>query len=175
MSSTVHYWTKYIDKRDFVDLSKANLKNAVDAKILDSKLSGLKWLTPIYPNNPKEEISQLLEVIDIIKNDRRNKSIITDYQFISVILSLYDFSPSHVWFINHVVHQKKESKYFKKYKQLFIKQIKENKIKIAYVIKPLWQSDKVFEVALSKNCMKKMRITEILDGYLLQPCEELKN
>ena len=129
----------------------------------------------MQPNNPKKEISQLLEAIDIIKNDGRNKSIITDYKFISVILSLYDFEPSQLWFINHVVHQNKESKYFKKYKQLFINQLKKNKIKIAYLIKPLWQSNEVFEEGLSKNCMKKIRITEILDGYLLQPCEELKN
>ena len=37
------------------------------------------------------------------------------------------------------------------------------------------EASEVFEEGLSKNCMKKIRITEILDGYLLQPCEELKN
>ena len=173
--STAYYGYKYIHKRDFMDLRKANMENAIDAKILHNKLRGLKWISCLKPDNPKKEISQLLEAIDIIKNDGRNKSIITDYQFISVILSSYDFSPSQSWFINHVVHQKKESKYFKKYKRLFINQLKENKIEIAYVIKPLWQSNEVFEEGLSKNCMKKMRITEILDGYLLQPCEELKN
>ena len=86
-------------------------------------MRGLKWISCLKPDNPKKEISQLLEAIDIIKNDGRNKSIITDYQFISVILSLYDFSPSHVWFINHVVHQKKESKHFKKYKLFLITNI----------------------------------------------------
>ena len=58
---------------------------------------------------------------------------------------------------------------------MFINQLQKNKIEIAYLIKPLWQSNEVFEEGLSKNCMKKIRITEILDGYLLQPCEELKN
>ena len=158
-----------------MDLRKANMEEALDAQVLDSKLRGLKWISCLKPDNPKKEISQLLEVIDIIKNDERNKSIITDYQFISVILSSYDFSPSQVWFINHVVHQDKKSKYFKKYKQLLINQLKKNKIKIAYVIKPLWQSDEIFEAGLSKNCIKKIEISEILDGYLLLPCEELKN
>ncbi len=158
-----------------MDLRKANMENAVDAHILDNKLSGLKWISCLQPDNPKKEISQLLKVIDIIKNDGRNKSIITDYQFISVILSSYDFSPSHVWFINHVVHQKKESKYFKKYKKLFINQLKENKIKVTYLIKPLWQNNEVFEKALNTNCFKKVKVTEILDSYILQDCEELKN
>ena len=174
-SSTAYYGYKYIHKRDFMDLRKAKMENAIDAHILDNKLRGLKWISCLKPDDPKKEISQLLEAIEIINNDKRNKSIITDYQFISVILSTYDFSPSHVWFINHVVHQNKESEYFKKYKQLFINQLRENKIKIAYLIKPLWQSNEVFEAGLSKNCMKKIRITEILDSYLLLPCDELKN
>ena len=158
-----------------MDLRKARMENAVDAKILDNKLRGLKWISCLRPNDPKKEISQLLEVIDIIKNDKRNKSIITDYQFISVILSSYDFSPSQVWFINHVVHQDKKSKYFKKYKQLFVNQLKENKIEIAYLIKPLWQTNEVFEKGLNINCFKKIKITEILDSYILQECEDLKN
>ena len=174
-SSTAHYGYKYIHKRDFMDLRNVDMRKAVDAQILDDKLRGLKWISCLKPNNPKKEISLLLEVIDIIKNDKRNKSIITDYQFISVILSLYDFSPSHVWFINHVVHQDKESKYFKKYKQLFVNQLKENKIEIAYLIKPLWQTNEVFETGLNINCFKKIKVTEILDSYILQQCDELKN
>jgi hypothetical protein len=174
-SSTSYYGYKYIHKRDFMDLRNVDMREAVDAQILDDKLRGLKWISCLKPNNPKKEISLLLEVIDIIKNDGRNKSIITDYQFISVILSLYDFSPSHVWFINHVVHQDKESKYFKKYKQLFVNQLKENKIEIAYLIKPLWQTNEVFEKGLNINCFKKIKITEILDSYILQECEDLKN
>ena len=76
--------------------------------MLDEKLSGLKWITPLYPNNPREEISKLQEAILIIKDDNKNKSIVTDYQFISVILSVYDNSPSQVWFINHILNQEKE-------------------------------------------------------------------
>jgi len=174
-SSTAHYWNKYINKRDFMDLRNANLKEAVDAQILDDKLRGLKWISCLKPDNPKKEISLLLEVIDIIKNDKRNKSIITDYQFISVILSLYDFSPSHVWFINHVVHQEKNSKYFKKYKLLFVNQLKKNKIEIVYLIKPLWQSNEVFEKGLNVNCFKKIKVNEILDTYILKECEDLKD
>ena len=159
-----------------MDLRNANMKNAVDARVLDSKLRGLKWISCLYPNEPKKEISQLLEVISIIKNDQRNKSIITDYQYISVILSSYDFSPSHVWFINHVAKQDKKSKYFKMYKRLFINQLNQNKIEVAYVIKPLWGNinDDVFEKSLSQSCFKKIKVTEILDSYILQECEELK-
>ena len=69
----------------------------------------------------------------------------TDYQFISVILSKYDYSPTQVWFINHVVNQKKDSEYFKSYKKLLVNQINKNKIKIVYLIKPLWGGNDIFE------------------------------
>ena len=76
-------------------------------------------------NNPKNEILSLKEFpINLIANDQRIKGIITEYQFISVILDKYDYSPSQVWFINHVVNQNKNSKFYKSYKKLLINQIK---------------------------------------------------
>ena len=142
---------------------------------MDKKLSGLKWITPLYPNEPKEEIARLKDAIGIIKKDLRNKVIITDYQFISVILSKYDNSPSQVWFINHIHNEKKESKYYKIYKSFFVNKLRENEIEIVYMIKPLWTGNDFFEKGLDKKCLKKTKITEILDSYLLKQCVELKN
>jgi len=56
---------------------------------------------------------RLFVQFNIIKNDNRKKSLISDYQFISVILSKYDYSPTQVWFINHVVNLNENSKFFK--------------------------------------------------------------
>ena len=173
--SSMHYTNKYILTRDFADLSEVNLKNTIDAKILDEKLSGLKWITPLYPSEPKKEITRLNKAINIIKNDPRNKTIITDYQFISVILSTYDNSPSQVWFINHILNEDKESKYFKIYKDFFINKLRENKVKIVYIVKPMWAGDKFIERGFDKDCLKKTKITEILDSYLLEQCIELNN
>ena len=117
LGSTIHYANKYINKRDFMDLRNASMSQTINSQILSNKLTGLKWISCLQPKNPKKEVEQLLEVMKIIKNDNANKSIITDYQFISVALSIYDFSQSHVWFINHVANQKNESKYFSVQKQ----------------------------------------------------------
>ena len=64
-----------------MDLRNANIKNSINAQTLDVKLKGLKWITPLYPENPKKEILLLKEAINIIDNDKRKKIIITDYQF----------------------------------------------------------------------------------------------
>ena len=53
------------------------------------------------------------------------------------------------------------------------KNLKKNKIIKAYVIKPMWGGNEVFEKGLSADCYEKKKITEILDVYLLKECNEL--
>ena len=173
--STAHYANKYIHKRDFMDLRKANFEKTIDAEIIDGKLKGLKWISCYYLDNPKKEIDNLVEAINIIKNDKRKKSILTEYQFISVILSSYDYSPTQVWFMNHVVNEDKDSDFFKSYKKILIRQIVDNNIKVAYLIKPFWADDKIFEKGLNKNCYVKEEITEILTSYTLNDCLDFRS
>ena len=68
----------------------------------------------------------------------------------------------------------KNSKYFDVYKQFFIDKLKENEVEIVYTIKPLWGEYDVLEAILNKNCIKKVKITEILESQLLLSCQELK-
>ena len=170
--STAHYGIKYINKRDFMDLRKINMEKSIDARSLDHKLSGLKWITTLYPDDPEKEINNLKEAINIIKNDSKNKAIVTDYQFISVVLSIYDFSPSQVWF-NYHVNPEKGSKYYNIYKEFFYNKLKENDVQVVYVVKPLWGGNDVFEKVLPKACKKKKDLTEILESYTLLKCREL--
>jgi len=174
ISSTIHYGYKYIHKRNFMDLNKANFEKAIDAKILDKKLSGLKWITALYPHDPKKEILQLQESINIINNDNRKKIIATDYQFISVILSSYDYSPNKYWGEYHA-YPDKGHKYFEIYRNFFITKLKENKIEIVYIIKPLWGGDNLLKSVLNENCVEKKIITDILESQLLLKCEDLEN
>ena len=52
---------------------------------MDTKLKGLRWITPRYPNNPLKEINLLKETIKIINKDNRSKLVMTDYQFLSFL------------------------------------------------------------------------------------------
>ncbi len=174
LGSLLHYGNKYILSRDFADLRNVNLNKAVNAKKLDYKLNGLKWITPLYPNNPNKELKLLNETINIIKKDQKRKVIITDYQFISVVLGILDNSPNQVWFINHMLNQDRNSKFFKIYKKFLINKLKKDKIEIVYIVKPLWGGD-IFTKGLEPNCLKKIKVTNILDSYLIQLCDDLKN
>ena len=174
ISSTIYYQYNYIDNRRFMDLNKVNIKNAVDAEILDKKLSKLKWITVLYPDNPVKEISKLQEAINIIENDNRKKTIVTDYQVVSVLMSSYDYSPNKYWYKFHV-YPTKEHKYFKIYKKFFISKLKENRIEVVYTIKPLWGDDEVLKPILHEDCIKKKAITDILISHLLLSCSDLNN
>ena len=74
-----------------------DLNKAVNASKIHSSLKGLKWITIYFPMNPDLEISKLNEIIEIIKKDNRKKMIVTDYQFITVILNIQDFAASRFW------------------------------------------------------------------------------
>ena len=172
-SSTIYYGYKYINKRNFADLQNANFSKAIDAKYLNKKLSGLKWITPQY-DEPKVELSNLKNSIEIIKNDNSNIAIVTDYQFISVVLSTYDNSPNKVWYSFHV-YPSKTDEYFNYYQDFFIKKIIERKIQSFYTVKPLYGDKDVLIDILDKSCYEKVKINEILEKHLIKKCKQLEN
>ena len=98
-----------------MDLQNSNISKSVNAGVISNKLSGLKWITPQYPNDPEQEISKLQEAIKIIQSDKSNIMLVTDYQFISVVNSFYDFSPNKVWYYFHV-YPTKDNKYLEVYR-----------------------------------------------------------
>ena len=174
ISSSIYYWNKYIHKRDFMDLSKVNMNETIDGKIFDKKLNGLKWITPLYPKNPKKEILKLKETITIIKNDSRKKALVTDYQFISIIISSYDYSPNKYWYKHHA-YPAANQKYFQIYRNFFVNKLIKDKIEVVYIIKPLWGDDNVLENIIDNSCIKKTSPTDILDVYFLECYKIPKN
>ena len=180
ISSTLYYQYNYIDGRIFLSLDRTKIKNAIDAKILDKKFSKLKWVTA-YSDKPEKEISDLKEAIKIIKNDSRKKIIVTDYQFVSVLLSTYDYSPNFAWHAGTTypsVFNSEDTQFqknFETYRNFFIDKLNENKIEVVYTIKPFFglEADDVFKFVLDKNCVKKTVLTSILNRYLIHKCNDL--
>ena len=164
-----YYFNKYIVSRDFMDLTKKDIKLKIDANLLDKKLHPLKWITFNNKTNPKKEIKDLQEVIEIIKSEKQNKSIITDYQFISVSLGINDNSPSKYWYYYHV-YPTKDHRLFDYYKEFFLKRLKEKNIKKIFVVKPLAGDDRVVETIFQDACFSKEKKTEILDIYDINKC-----
>ena len=67
--SVTKYHIRFNEERKFNELEKVDISKAVDARILDDKLKGLKWITYLNPNNPKAELENLRVVVDILRNE----------------------------------------------------------------------------------------------------------
>jgi hypothetical protein len=152
-------------------LNSANFELASDAKKIDKKFAGLKWITPEFKENPKEEIILINEIKNFLIKDNRNKMVMTNYSFFSVILEKKIFSTTRWHIFDGTDYPQKGNKYFVSYKNLFINSLKNNNIKVIYTIQPVNQSNIYDYVA--KDCFDEEKLTKILNKYELKKCEEI--
>ena len=170
------YHFRFNEERKFNELEGIDISRAVDAKVLDKRLSGLKWITFYNPNNPQEELDNLKEAMNLFKNNLSQKMLITDYQIIAPILDIYDNSPNQ-WHHPSVSFPLKNSKYFEVYKDYFIKKIKKEEIKFIFETREDTREDNalIISLILNKNCFAKERVGKLLIKVKLNlDCEELK-
>ena len=173
LGSTFYYKFNYIDNRKFMELEKVDLNKFIDGSKLSGNLKNLKWITPIFPDNPNKEIKLLRDTIDVIKNDKRKIMLITHYQFIASILDDYVYSPNRTH-VPGLSFPSLNSKIFDLYKSFFLNQITSNNIEVIYVIKPHenFSVDKNFYLdLLEKNCPQTKNVNEILHIYLITNCK----
>ena len=171
--STIYYHQKYINKRDTLLLRKFDLSQSVDAGILSNKFKNLRWLTHHYPNNPETEIKNLLNTMEIIKNDNKKKMIVTDYQFISVVLSMRDNSAARIWWRHHLYPSGPDQKYFPEWKKFLLRQIEEKRIEVVYTVHPLEGEENIFQDLIDKKCYSSKKLNEILVLQTLKKCKDL--
>ena len=149
--STVYYNYKYISKRDTLLLRNVNLDISINSSVLDDRLKNLKWITHHYPKNPKAEIENLKNSMQIIKNDDRVKMIVTDYQFIPVVLSIKDNSAARIWWRHHIYPSGPDQKYFLEWKKFLIGQIIKKKLRLYTLFTHLRVKKIFFKIYLIKN------------------------
>ena len=168
LCSTVYYYFSYISNRTFMDLRNVNLNNSVDGENIHPKLSNIKWITMFYPSNPDKEVLNIKLAFKILSEDKNNKMIITDYQFISVFLQQYDYSPTRFWYDFHG-YPSENNIYFDYWKKFVLNKIKKNNIKNIYVLNPLHGETKPLENIL-KNCYQKHNYSETFYKLILNNC-----
>ena len=166
--SSTYYFIKYVHSRTFMDLQSVDISKAVDAKKIDKRLSGVKWITMFYPEQPNEEIKNINYAIEILKNDIEKKMLITDYQFISVFLNEYDYSVTRFWYDFHG-YPSSDNKFFNYWKDFVISKIRENDVINIYVLKPLHGDDKPLENIFG-HCLEKKVLSNTFYKIDLSKC-----
>ena len=170
--SVTKYHLRFNEQRKFNELEYIDLSKAVDAKNLSISLKGLKWITSKNPNNPPQELENLKQVVNFLKKEKKNKTLITDYQILAPISDIYDFSPNQ-WHHPSVSFPLKGQKYFKAYKIYFIQPITKNKIEFIY--ETTENENTITELIIDKECFKQIRMSKILVRLdLIKNCKDLK-
>ena len=170
--STVKYHYRFNLDRKFMDLEKVNLEKAIPASELSYKLKNLKWITPLeYSDNPKEELLFLKQVIDVLKKDKREKVVITHYQFFSLVLD-EDLNILNRWYLDHNTHPTKNHKYFNYYKDFVNKSLEKNNVKVIYLVS-FTEKEMIFDdisIYFTKKCFDSNFLIENKFSY-----HEVKN
>ena len=162
------YHFEYNQKRKFHDLQNVNLKEYVPASKIDKKFQGLKWISTNFPLNPDEEIKLIKDIASIIKNDKKNKMIITEYQFFTFLLE-ENLNILNRWYTHdNNSYPLKNHKLFETYKIFFNKKLNDKKIEIVYTIgHPNFEDFLIYNENL---CFDKKIVNKISSAYQLKKC-----
>jgi len=153
-----------------MDLMNADINLAVDAGQLDPRLSGLKWITPHYLQNPQSEINFLINARNILSKTQKRKMIITDYQFFSSLLK-NEFASPNKWYDNRSIPNKK-NKYYNMHKNFFISMIVKKKIEYLFFIGKHKHKMYFFEEFINENkCAVSNQIDELLVKFDISKCK----
>ena len=168
--ATFKYHLRYNEHRKFHELKNVNFELAINAKKIHKKLSGLKWITPQFKTNPTEEINVINRIESILKKDTRNKMVITNYSFFSIILDQKLHSPSRVYTGDGTTHPLRGSEYVAKYKEIMDNIILRNNISVIYVINAVDKNTNFHYINLYQNCFEEISLFSQLKSYELKNC-----
>ena len=168
--ATTKYHLRFNENRKFHELYNSNFELAINAQEIDKKLAGLKWISPEY-SNPEEELQLINEIIKLFRENDKNKMIMTNYSFFSLIFEENFFSTTRWHIFDGTDYPQKNSDYYMSYKKLLLNKIKKNKIEVIYTINPVKRSN-IYDY-INEDCFKEEKITKILTSYKLEICKEI--
>ena len=165
--TTFKYHLRFNVERKFHELRNANFQMSEDAKKIHKKFFGLKWITPEYLKNPKEEIDLINRAKKIMKSDKRSKMVITNYHFFSFLLNEKLSAPSRVYTFDGTTHPLKDSKYSTHYQNLIDTLIIKNNVEVIYFVNV---GGDFHYIDSYKHCFQKNLLHEKLISYDLKKC-----
>ena len=130
--ATVKFHFRYNLDRKFHDLENIDKSGAINASEIHQNFGKLKWINKF--DNPKTESEVIKKAMTVIKNDSREKILITHYQFISTFLE-QNLNLLNRWYLwDNNTHPTENHKYFTFYKSMIDENLKSNKIKVIYLL-----------------------------------------
>ena len=95
----------------------------------------------------------------------------TNYSFFSAILENKTFSTTRWHIFDGTDYPQVNSKYFISYKKLIINSLRNNNIKVVYIVNPV-QSSNLYDY-VDDECFQESKINKILTSYEIKNCKEI--
>jgi len=168
--TTAKYHVRFNQHKKFIELENADFSLAEDASQLDTRLQGIKWITPYYSDQPLKEINFLIEAKNILLKEKEEKILITDYQFFSSLINNKLASPNK-WYDDLSIPDKK-NQYYDEHKKFFLNKIKKNKIKHLFFIGKGKSEMYFFKEFYNENeCIFSNQFNELLLEFDISKCK----
>ena len=167
--TTVKYHIRFNENRKFIELVNADFSLAENAAQLDKRLSGLRWITPHYPNQPMNEINILIDTKNILSKIDAEKIIVTNYNFFNSLLNNQFASPNK-WY-DELSIPNKINKYYNVHKNFFLDKINKNKIKHIFFIGKKNETFFFQEMLKENECIVQKQLNELLLEFNISKCE----
>ena len=130
--STVKFHYRFNIDRKFHDLENIDKSKAVKASLIHQNFKDLKWINKF--EDPNKEVIVIKKAIELLKQDEREKILITHYQFISTILDK-NYNILNRWYLwDNNTHPTENHKYFKFYKSMVNKNVKSSNAQVIYLL-----------------------------------------
>ena len=172
--TTFKYHNRFNVDRKFHELNNVSFSEAIEAKELNKKFRGLKWITPDFNNNKniKSEINFLKKFQEILLIDKTNKIVLTNFSFFSVITNSNVSGYSRWYPGDNSAFPTKENKFFIDYKNLIVSIIKKKKIKTIYILPDIEEKNLVDY--LDKKCFSRKELeSQIIKYEINNKCGDL--
>ena len=174
LATTLKYHYRYNVERKFHELNNVQFSKAIEAKELNKKFSGLKWITPDFVNNKNinSEINFLKRFEEILLLDKTNKIVLTNFSFFSVITEDNVSGYSRWYPGNKSAFPSKENKFVNYLKNLIISIIKKKKIQTIYILPDIGEKNLVDYI--DPKCLKRKELeSQIIKYEINNKCDDL--
>ncbi len=130
--TTAKYHLRFNLDKKFHELESTNKALAVKASEINKNFNNLKWISSF--DDPKNEIKVIKAAVEVMTSDKRNKTLLTHYHFMSLI-SDQKFNILNRWYLwSNDTHPTENHKYYEFYRSFINKNLIENKIQVIYLL-----------------------------------------
>jgi hypothetical protein len=152
---TLKYHFRFNIERKFHELNNVDFSKSLDAQNLSEKFKGLNWITPSNKSSKDIvlEFEFIKNFIDILKSDKKNKIVLSNYSFFS-ILTNENVSGFSRWYPgDNSAFPVEGNRYFQNHQDLMISILNKKKINSIYITPDITENNLLNYV--DSTCLNK--------------------